>query len=262
MRENRAAEGKFPPVDALLSWHGIYAGFFRRFRQSWLPCCLLALIAFLPLAGLTLLSPEQKGDAEWLRFVAMGLLLCRFLSPLAGCLIVTYLARQDGRLPKATSLWKSALSDSLRAVGLVLAIWSFAVIASLFLLLPGLAFLLGSSVALAVLVVERTSVPEAVRRSWERTRYVRGPLFLFWLVFLAGGVGLTAMVALLFTSGRLAELTTLPLAQSRALLPLVATWSFLYAGTSCASYEIYRQLDALDLDPSDPSVLTRPGSET
>ncbi len=208
----------------------------------------MALLAFLPLAGLTLLSPEQKGDAEWRQFVALGVLLCRFLSPLAGCLIVTYLARQDGRLPAGTPLGRNAVANSLRAVGLVLAVWSFAAIASLFFLVPGLAFLLGSSVALSVLVVERTSVPEAVRRSWERTRYVRGPLLLFWLVFLAGGLGLTTAVALLFTSGQLVELTTLPLAQSEALLPLVGTWSFLYAAASCASYEIYRQLDTLDLD--------------
>lgn len=248
MRENRATEGKFPAVEALLSWHRIYAGFFRRFRQSWLPCCLLALLAFLPLAGLTLLSPEQKGGLEWQEFVLMGALLCRFLSPLAACLTVTYLARQDGRLDVGTSLWRSAGAHFLRAVGLVLAVWAFAALASLFLLLPGMAFLLGSSIALAVLVVEDVSVPEAVRRSWERTRDVRGALLMFWLVFLAGCLGLTAVVALVFTSGQLDELTTRPLAESRALLPLVLTWSFLYGASTCASYEIYRQIERLDLE--------------
>lgn len=235
-------------MDAILSWHRLYAGFFRRLRSSWLACCLLALLAFLPLAGLTLASPEQKGSPEWEEFLAGGLMMCRFLTPLAASLIVTYLARQDGKLDKDVSLWKWAFSNYLPSVGLVLAVWFFAAFASIFFLLPGLGFLLGSSVALSVLVVERTSVPEAVRRSWERTRYVRDTLLVFWLVFATGGTGLVGAVALFATRGDLSEILSVPLAQSPALLPLVVTWSFLYGAVICAGYEIYRQLDRVDFD--------------
>jgi hypothetical protein len=209
---------------------------------------LLALSAFLPLAGLTLLSPEQKGGPEWREFVAAGLLFVRFLSPLAACLSVTYMARQDGKLDKEVSLWRRGLSSYLPSVGLVLAVWFFAAFASLFFLLPGLGFLLGSSVALSVLVLERTSVPEAVRRSWERTRYVRDTLLMFWLIFWAGAIGLLTLVTLAFTSGQPAELLTLPWAESGALLPLVVTSSLLYGALNCAGYEIYLALDRVDFE--------------
>jgi uncharacterized membrane protein len=218
---------------------------------------MLALLAFLPLAGLTLLTPEQKGGPEWKEFVAAGLLLSRFLSPLAACLIVTYLARQDGQLDKEVSLWRVGFRNYLPAVGLVLAVWFFAAFASLFFLLPGLGFLLGSSVALSVLVVERTSVPEAVRRSWERTRYVRDSLLVFWLLFGASGLGVLSAVTLAFTSGQPEELLRLPLAESRALLPLVVTWSFLYGALICAGYEIYRELDQEDFE-SPPAATQDP----
>lgn len=235
-------------MDAILSWHRLYAGFFRRLRSSWFACCLLALLAFLPLAGLTLASPEQKGSAEWDEFFAAGLLMCRFLTPLAACLIVTYLARQDGKLDKDVSLWKWAFANYLRSVGLVLAIWFFSAFASIFFLLPGLGFLLGSSVSLSVLVVERTSVPEAVRRSWERTRYVRDSLLVFWLVFFAAATSLLTAVTLFSTGGDPWEIFTAPLMESPALLPLVLTWSFLYGCVICAGYEIYRQLDKVDFE--------------
>ena len=234
-------------MDELLSWHRIYTGFFRRLRSSWLPCGLLGLLAFLPLAGLTLLSPEQKGGPEWREFVLGGLLFCRLLTPLAACLIVVYLARQDGKLGQEVKLWR-ALSQYLPSVGLVLAVWFFAAFASLFFLLPGLGFLLGSSIALCVLVLEETSVPEAVRRSWERTRYVRDSLLVFWMVFLAGAVSVLTAVTLFFTRAHPVEMFTSPLAESPALLPLVFTWSLLYGAAICAGYEIYRQLDTLDFE--------------
>lgn len=206
------------------------------------------MLAFLPLAGLTLFSPAQKGSPEWLEFVAGGVVFARFLSPLAACLILTYLARQDDQLGQATSPWRLAFACYLPSVALVLAVASFAALASLFLVLPGLSFLLGSSVSLPVLLLERTSVPEAVRRSWERTRYVRDALLGFWTVFWAGVVGLLSLVTLLFTRGQPSELWLQPWAQSSALLPLVVTASALYGGLVCAVYELYRQLDRVDFE--------------
>jgi hypothetical protein len=253
LRENRRPGGKFPIVDELLSWRQLHAGFLRRLASSWLPCSLLALLAFLPLAGLTLLSPEQKDGPEWQQFVAGGLLFSRFLTPLAACLIVAYLARQDGKLDKTVSLWRGGVANYLPSVGLVLAVWFFAAFATLFFVIPGLGFLLGSSVALCVLVIEQTSVPEAVRRSWERTRYVRHSLLVFWVVYAALALALVSLVVLLSTRDHPAELLCRPLAESPALLPLVLTWSFLYGAAICASYEIYRQLDRLDFE-SPPAV--------
>lgn len=247
MRENRSFKGKFPKVDTLLSWHRLYAGFFRRWCAFWFPCSLLALLAFLPLAGLTLLSPEVKGGPEWQEFVTGGVLFSRFLTPLAASLIVTYLARQDGRFDKSVA-WRRGLGAYLPSVGLVLAVCFFAAFASLFFVLPGLGFLLASSIALPVLVLEETSVPEAVRRSWERSRYVRDSLLVFWLVFFVGAAGLLAIVATVFTGGQPDELFRQPLAESGALLPLVVTLSFLYGANTCAGYEIYRQLDRLNFE--------------
>ncbi len=234
-------------MEDLLSWRRLFQGFFRRWGHSWLPCVLLSLLAFLPLAGLTLLSPSGYGGQGWHEFAIQALLLCRFLTPMASCLVVIYLARKDGKCAPDTSL-RHGLAKTPAAIGLVLAVWVFAALASLFFLLPGLSFLLGSSVALPVLVVEKTSVPEAVRRSWDRTRHVRDSLFLFWSVFVVLAVLFLTVVTLLVTWGRPGDLLITPWAESPALLPLVLACSMVYGATTCAVYELYRQLDLTDFD--------------
>ena len=234
-------------MEDLLSWRRLFQGFFRRLAHSWLPCALLSLLAFLPLAGLTLLSPSGYGGHGWREFAIEALLLCRFLTPMAACLVVLYLARQDGKCAPETSL-RHGLAKTPAAIGLVLAVWVFAALASLFFLLPGLSFLLGSSVALPVLVVEKTSIPEAVRRSWDRTRHVRDSLLLFWSVFAVMAGLFVAAVTLVATWGRPEELLSTPWAESPALLPLVLAGSMVYAATICAVYELYRQLDLTGFD--------------
>ncbi len=234
-------------MEDLLSWRRMFQGFFRRLGRYWLPCGLLSLLAFLPLAGLSLLSPSGYGEHDWWEFALQAVLLCRFLTPMAACLIVTYLARQDGRCAPETSL-RRGLTMTPAAVGLVLAVWGFTGLASLFLVLPGLSFLLGSSVALPILVVEKTSVPEAARRSWERTRHVRDSLLLFWSVFLVLSAALLSLVALASGGVRLEELWVEPWAESAAFLPLVFACSMIYAAAICAVYELYRLLDVTDFE--------------
>ena len=234
-------------MEDLLSWRRMFQGFFRRLARSWFPCLLLSLLAFLPLAGLTLLAPsgrEGQGQAEfWLQ----AFLLCRFLTPMAASLVVIYLARQDGECEAETSL-RWGFSKTPAAIGLVLAVWVFAALASLCFVLPGLSFLLGSSVALPILVVERTSIPEAVRRSWERTRHVRDALLLFWSVFAVIAASFLLVVTVLATGGDPSELWSVPWAQSSALLPLVLACAMVYGAGICAVYELYRQLDLTDFE--------------
>ena len=234
-------------MEELLSWRRLFRGFFRRLLGSWLACWLLSLLAFLPLAGLTLLSPGGGGGYEWSEFARNALLLCRFLTPMSACLVVLYLARQESKLSPQTSL-RRALALTPAAIGLVLAVWVFSALAALFFLLPGVGFLLASSIALPVLVVEGTSVPEAVRRSWERTRHIRDSLLLFWSVFVTLAVGFLGVVAVLATQGHPELLWTTPLAQSPALLPLVLTGSAVYGAAICAVYELYHQLDLTDFE--------------
>ncbi len=234
-------------MEELLSWRRLIVGFFRRLLGSWLACWLLSLLAFLPLAGLTLLSPTGHAGYEWSEFARNALLLCRFLTPMSACLVVFYLARQESKMSPQTSLQKGLLMTP-SAIGLVLAVWVFCAMASLFFVLPGLGFLLGSSIALPVLIVEGTSIPEAVRRSWERTRHVRDSLLLFWSVFLTGSAFILCFVGFLATQGRPEILWTAPLAESSALLPLVLTVSALYGAGICATYELYHQLDLTNFE--------------
>lgn len=156
---------------------------------------------------------------------------------------MTYLGRKDGRIPGETGLWQSAGQHFLSSIGLVLAIDFFSLLSALFFVVPAVAFLLGSTAGLPVLVVEKVRVPEAVRRSWERTLEVRDSLFVFWGLFWAGSVSLLAVVALIATRGHLSELWTLPLAESAALLPLVVAGSLVYGAMVCAEYEIYTLLE-------------------
>ena len=188
------------------------------------------------------LSDHVPGVAqEWSEFFWVGLLLCRFLTPLSGCLIVTYLERKDGRIPGETGLWQSAGQQFLSSIGLVLAIDFFSLLSALFFVVPAVAFLLGSTVGLPVLVVEKVRVPEAVRRSWERTLEVRDSLFVFRACF-GPGWEPTRCCGSNRHSRESDELWTLPLAEA-PLLPLVVAGSLVYGAMVCAEYEIYTLLE-------------------
>lgn len=234
-------------VESHVSWHSLYTGFCRRLLSSWLACSLLAFLAFFPLAGIALLSPDSSDLFEQHLFTWCGLALARLISPLAAVLIVFYLARKDGAIKNTISL-ATAVRYFLDAVGLTIAVWSFTALASLFFLLPGVAFLLGCTIALPVLIIEHTSMPEAVRRSWERTRYVRDSLFIFWLIFIVIALLVLVAVVLVSTGSHPALLLSQPLRESPAFLPIIVAGSFIYSALISACFEVYRQLDVLSFD--------------
>lgn len=239
-------------MERSLSVSDILSRTLRRLSTSGLQCGLLALIAFLPLAGLTLLSPDQIGAPEQQEFFLASVVMVRFLTPFAACLMLTYLARQDGRLGPEVSLWSWTLTRFLPAVGLVLAVMFFTGLATLMLVVPGVSFLLGSSIALPVLIVERTRIPEAVRLSWERTKGMRSELFGFWSLCFAVATGVCGATILFFTGGELDKLSQVPLAQSEALLPLVVVCSLLYGALVCASYELYGMISERSPETPEP----------
>lgn len=231
------SDGKTYEVESSLSLSGFLGRTLRRLTTSGVQCALLALVAFLPLAGITLLSPDQIGLPSQDEFLLASLVLVRFLTPLSACLMVTYLARQDGHLKRP--LWSHALRNFLPSVGLVIGVMFFTGLCLLMLVVPGVGFLLGSTVALPIFLIEGTRIPEAVRLSWERTRELRGQLAGFWVLFLLSGVGILGGTAMFFTEGNPRVLLEAPLAQSDALLPLVMACSLLYGAMVCGSYEVY-----------------------
>lgn len=230
-------DGNLSGVESSLSLSGFLSRTLRRLTTSGVQCALLALVAFLPLAGITLLSPDQIGLPSQEEFFLASLVLVRFLTPLSACLMVTYLARQDGHLK--TPPWAHALRNFLPSVGLVIGVMFFTGLAFLMLVIPGIGFLLGSTVALPIFLIEGTRIPEAIRLSWERTREIRPQLLSFWLLYLLCLVGTLVGTAYFFTGGDLRALTAAPLAQSEALLPLVMVSALLYGALICGSYEVY-----------------------
>lgn len=211
---------------------------------------LLAMLAFLPLAGLALLSPEQIQSQERREFFLAALLLARCLTPPVAALIVAYLARKDGLLDSRSSLGVVFRQNALPSIGLVLGVAVFGSVASLFLVIPGIAFWLASCVVLPVLVVEKLSSPMAVKRSWELTREHRGGLLQFWSGYGVLACMLVAMVGFATSSIRVSDLSEpLPWVQHDSFLPLVLLGSVLYAGMVCACYEVYRQL----VPPEEPA---------
>ncbi len=207
-------------------------------------CALVCLAAFIPLAGLTLLTPTETGVHNWGEFLFASSLLCRFLTPVAAVAIVIGLARRENRAQSDRTLWRTLLSFGLPAIALALAINFFTLFASLLLVLPGLGFLLGSSIALPILVVEQTSMTRAVHRSWERTRDYRRVILGYWLVVWGLISGFLLSVALLTTKGQVATLFSHPLAQSEALIPLTLAFSVAYSVVVVASYSLYVGLTA------------------
>lgn len=229
-------------MEKRLSIVGIWAGLGSKIASSGLQCGLLALLAFLPIGGLALLSPKQIEADGSTEFMLAAFLLCRFLTPPVATLIVSYLARRDSRLPAQQSLGSVFKNCALPSIGLVLAVYVFGLVASLFLIFPGVAFLLACSVVLPVLVIEGVSSPVAIKRSWELTKEKRWTLLGFFSIYLALS-GLIAGALVWSTSSDLPLLSEpLPFVQTDAFLPLIFVGALLYSGLVVASYEIYTQL--------------------
>ena len=205
---------------------------------------LLALLAFLPIGGLALLSPQQIQSDGSHEFMLAAILLSRFLMPPVATLIVAYLARKEGRLPGEQSLGRAFKRCAFPSIGLVLAVMIFGLLASLFFIFPGVAFFLASCVVLPVLVMEGVSTPEAVKRSLELTSEIRWTLLGFFCSYFAlcGLVGGSLVWA---TSSDLPQvIEPLPFVQTDAFLPLIFVGALLYSGLVMATYEIYTQLVA------------------
>ena len=229
-------------MEKQLSILRIWTGVGSRLASNGLQGGLLALLAFLPIGGLALLSPQQIQADGSHEFMLAAILLSRFLMPPVATLIVAYLARKDGRLPGEQSLLRAFKRCAFPSIGLVLAVMVFGLLASLFLLFPGIAFFLASCVVLPVLVMEGVSTPEAVKRSWELTREIRWTLLGFFCSYLAT-CGLISGLIVWATSSDLPQvIEPLPFVQTDAFLPLVFVGALLYSGLVMATYEIYTQL--------------------
>ena len=208
---------------------------------SGLQCGLLALLAFLPIGGLALLTPEQTEGSGHLEITLAALLLSRFLTPPVAALIVAYLARKDDRLPRNNSLGKVFKTNAFPSIGLVLAVAIFGMLASSLLILPGVAFLLATCVVLPVLVVERVSSPEAIKRSWELTKDHRWALLIFYSGYYLLSLGVLSLIVS-NPAGATEFSESLPVVQTDAFLPTVFVGALLYAALVIASYEIYTEL--------------------
>lgn len=229
-------------MEQSLSIKRLWSGLAGRLTGSGLQCGLLGLLAFLPIGGMALLAPDQiqaEGDNE---FLLAAIVLSRLLTPPIAALMVAYLARKDKRLPDGISLAGALKSSFFPSIGLVLAVATFGFLATLCLVFPGVAFLLAMSVVLPVLVVEGVSGPQAVKRSWELTREHRWTLLAFWSGFFGIALTICSMVALTTTRISSEVAKSLPIVQTDSFLPLVVTFSFLYAAMIAASYEIHAQL--------------------
>lgn len=210
--------------------------------RTLLPGSLLAALAFLPLAGLALLAHPGQSSQERSEFLFSSLVLCRFLTPLAACLIITYVARQQDLLPRNTNLAKMAAKSFLPSVGLMLGSALFVAALSVFFVIPGLMFALATSVALPVMVIEGRNVPQALLRSWELTRDERGALFAFWSIVALVASGLLYLVSWVGTQGQPTSLMAVSIAESAVALPLIVTSCIVYSFIVSSSFACYRSL--------------------
>ena len=225
-----------------LSIGAVWSGLGARLASSGLPSGLLALLAFLPLAGLALISPGQVQADNSREFLLAAVLLSRVFTPPVAALMVAYLARKEGRLPAESSLVKLFRANAFPSVGLVLGVAIFTFVSGFLLVVPGVAFALATCIVLPVLVVEGVHGPPAVKRSWELTRGHRWQLLMFWSgLFLASALFLLLLFAV-STDHVAGLIEPLPLVQHAAFLPMVVGLSFVYGVVETASSEIYTRL--------------------
>lgn len=222
------------------------SGLAARFAANGLQCSLLALIAFLPIGGLALLSPDQVQLDGGDEYTLAAILVSRFLTPPVAVLMTAYLARKDRYLEN--SLWKVFRASGLPSVGLVLGVLVFGLFSALFLVVPGVAFFLASAVVVPVLVVEGLKGPAAIKRSWELTKDHRWPLLGFWTLYGAFSGLVLALVSLSTKHSGSVVIEPLPLVQQDLFLPVILALCVLYAGVVTASYEIYAHLVPAESD--------------
>lgn len=222
-----------------LSIAALWSGLGARLASNGFQCGLLSLLAFLPIGGLALLSPDQTQIEGGPEFILAAAFLSRLLTPPVATIIVAYLARRDGLISNDVSLYRVFKRGALASVGLVLAVAVFSTLSGLLLVIPGVAFALASCVVLPVMVVEEIYGPQAVTRSWELTREHRWAILAFWtgllllsVVFLAGLVVIAAEPV-----GSIIE--PLPVVQRAAFLPVVLGGAFLYGVWVISSFQIY-----------------------
>lgn len=229
-------------MEKRISIGSLWSGLGTRLASSGLSSGLLALLAFLPLAGLALISPGQVESDNSTEFILGAILLSRLLTPPVAALIVAYLARQDGRLSRRFTLLSLFRRYAVPSMGLVLGVAVFTVLSSPFLVVPGVAFALACCVVLPVMVVEGVQGPRAVERSWELTKDHRGPLLLFWSGFFILAFLFCLSVCAFSTGSGSFSKDPLPVVQEQAFLPLVVALSFVYGTAVTASYQIYLKL--------------------
>lgn len=200
------------------------------------------MLAFLPMAGLALLSPGQVQSDNSQQFILGAVVLSRLLTPPVAALIVAYLARRDGKLSAEDTLFSLFRRFAGPSVVLVLGVAVFTVASGALLVLPGIAFALATCVVLPVMVVEGVQGPRAVSRSFELTAEHRWSLLLFWSGFLVAGTAFLGAIFAVSTDHVAGLLEPLPLVQEQAFLPMVVAGGFLYGVSVVASYQVYLRL--------------------
>jgi len=241
-------------VENRLSITSLYAGLGARYAANGIQAGLLALLAFLPIGGLALLSPDQIQGEGSTEFLLAALLLSRFLTCPAAVMIVAYLARKDERIHTEHSIFRVVQKSALPSIGVVLGIVVFGLVSGLLFVVPGVIFFLASCVAVPVLVVEGGKGPDVVRRSWELTREHRWSLLLFWGSLLIASAGITLGVAAGVSHGAAVPAEPIPLVQKDMFLPLVITGALLYSMMVSASYEVYVRLASEDREAESAPV--------
>jgi hypothetical protein len=226
-------------VEKRLSIGAIWSGLGSRLASNGFQCGLFALLAFLPIGGLALISPDQIQAHGAPEFFLAALFVSRFLTPPVATLIISYLARKERRIPANSSLGSIFKRCALPSVVLVLGVAVFTALSSLVLVVPGIAFALASCAVLPVMAIEGITGPQAVKRSWELTKDHRWQLLGFWLGFYLLADLFLFGIFLISTEPVGGLIEPLPLVQEAAFLPMVLGLAFLYAVMVIASYQIY-----------------------
>ncbi|HEY6003934.1 MAG TPA: hypothetical protein VIV57_13740 [Anaeromyxobacter sp.] len=184
-----------PPHEVQLGYRFTVGGIIGKTFTVWwkhvLAFTVLSAVVYSPITvsfGLfygSLLSPRPPAPDEIVKY-AIGFLVVMGLTILlaviqAGAVTYGTVRHLSDERPRLGDMLRAGFRRGLPVVGVGVALWVGTVVGLLVLVVPGVMFMVASSVAIPAAVVEKPGILGAFRRSFTLTRGRRWPLFAAWL---------------------------------------------------------------------------------
>jgi hypothetical protein len=168
----------------------IWSEAFNLYIDNFKPLILISIIANLPLLLLRHFQPtisvaETDGAAQVEPLqVLIWLMTLLVINSLTSALLIQFLSKRYLNAKHSVEQYiNSIIPILLPIIGISVAVAVIVSIGFMALVIPGIYFTLGLSLAVEVMIIERLSIPESLTRSFLLTKGKKGEIFFYTLIF-------------------------------------------------------------------------------